>query len=84
LESLEFNKFFDVGLTKFKNIELLPNKIRRRLLLTTKLFIGQKILIGSGPSHKIKARSFHNNATNIPYVDEKSSFENSLSKFTPK
>jgi hypothetical protein len=37
LESLEF---FDACLTKFKNSQILPNKISHRFLLTTKLFIG--------------------------------------------
>jgi hypothetical protein len=35
LESLEF---FDVCLTKFKNNQILPNKISHISLLTTKLF----------------------------------------------
>ncbi len=34
LESLEFYKFFDVCLTKFKNYPILPNKISHRFLLT--------------------------------------------------
>jgi hypothetical protein len=40
LESLEFQKFFDVCLTKFKNNLILLYKIGHRFLLTTKLFIG--------------------------------------------
>jgi len=39
LESLEF---FDVCLTKFKNNQILPNKISHRSLLATKLFNGVK------------------------------------------
>jgi len=39
LESLEFYKFFDVCLTKFKNNKILLNKVSNRFLLTTKLFI---------------------------------------------
>ncbi len=37
LESLEF---FDVSLTKFKNSQILLNKISHRFLLATKLFTG--------------------------------------------
>jgi hypothetical protein len=37
LESLEFWKFFDIRLTKFKNNQILLNKISRRFLLATKL-----------------------------------------------
>jgi hypothetical protein len=41
LESLEFQKNFDVCLTKFKkNNQILLNKISHRFLLTTKLFTG--------------------------------------------
>jgi hypothetical protein len=40
LESLEFYKFFDVHLTKFKHDQILLNKISHRFLLTTKLFTG--------------------------------------------
>ena len=40
LESLEFWKFFEVYLTKFKNNQILLNKISHRFLLTTKLFTG--------------------------------------------
>jgi hypothetical protein len=37
LESLDLHKFFDVCLTKFKNNQILLNKISHRFLLTTKL-----------------------------------------------
>jgi len=37
LEFLEFYKFFDVCLTKFKSNHILLNKISHRFLLTTKL-----------------------------------------------
>jgi hypothetical protein len=40
LESLEFYKFLDVGLDKFKNNDILPNKISHIFLVTTKLFTG--------------------------------------------
>jgi hypothetical protein len=40
LESLEFQNFFDVCVTKFKNNQVLPNNISHRFLLTTKLFTG--------------------------------------------
>ncbi len=40
LESLEFLKFFDVCLTKFKNNPIFINKITHSILLPTKLFIG--------------------------------------------
>jgi hypothetical protein len=40
LESLEFSKFFDVCLTKFKNNQILLNKIGCRFLVTAKLFRG--------------------------------------------
>ncbi len=36
---LEFQKFFDAGLTKFKNSKILLNKISHRFLTTAKLFI---------------------------------------------
>ncbi len=39
LESLEVQKNFDVCLTKFENNKILLDKIRHRILLTTKLFI---------------------------------------------
>jgi hypothetical protein len=42
LESLEF---FDIGFTKFKNNQILPNNISHRFLQTTKLFIWRKSLI---------------------------------------
>jgi hypothetical protein len=38
LESLEFWKFFYEGSTKFKNNQILLNKISHKFLLTTKLF----------------------------------------------
>ncbi len=44
LESLELKKI-DVGLAKFKNDKILLYEISHRFLLTTKLFIGWKILI---------------------------------------
>jgi len=40
MESLEFKTFFDACLTKFKNNQILLNKISHRFLLTTKLFTG--------------------------------------------
>jgi hypothetical protein len=40
LESLEFYKFFDVCLTKFKNNLIVLNKISHSFLLTTNLFTG--------------------------------------------
>jgi hypothetical protein len=40
LESLEFQKFSDVCLAKFKNNQILPIKDSHRFLLTTKLFTG--------------------------------------------
>jgi hypothetical protein len=45
LDSLEFYKNFDVCLTKFKNNQILLNKISHIFLLTTKVFIGCKSLI---------------------------------------
>ncbi len=42
LESLEF---FDVRLAKFKNYQILLNKISHRFILTTKLFTEWKSLI---------------------------------------
>jgi hypothetical protein len=45
LESLEVSEFFDVCLTKFKNNQILRNKISHRFQLTTKLFTGWKSLI---------------------------------------
>ncbi len=45
LESSVFGEFFDVRLTKFKNNQNLLNKISHRILLTTRLFTGQKIVI---------------------------------------
>jgi hypothetical protein len=48
LKSLEFWKFFDVCMTKFKNNQFLFYKISQRLLLTMKLFIGSMIFIGKG------------------------------------
>ncbi len=38
LESLKFEKFFEVCLTKFKNNQILLHKIIHRFMLTTKLF----------------------------------------------
>ncbi len=38
LESLEFKKFFNVGLTKLENYQILPNHFSHRFLVTTKLF----------------------------------------------
>jgi hypothetical protein len=40
LESLDFLEFFDEGLTKFKNNQILLNEISHRFLPTTKLFTG--------------------------------------------
>ncbi len=40
LESLEFQKFFDIRLTEFENNQILLNKISYRFLVTTKLFSG--------------------------------------------
>jgi hypothetical protein len=40
LESLEFYNNFDACLTKFKNSQILFNKLSHRFLLTTKLFTG--------------------------------------------
>jgi hypothetical protein len=40
LESFEFQKFFEVCLTKFENYQILINKIIHRYLVTTKLFSG--------------------------------------------
>ncbi len=37
--------FFDVCLTKFKNDQILLNKISHRFLLTAKLFPGRNIII---------------------------------------
>ncbi len=45
LESVEFYKCFDVSLAKFENNQILLYKISHTFLVTTKLFIGQKILI---------------------------------------
>ncbi len=45
MESLEVSEFFEVCLTKFKNNQILLNKISHRFLLTTKLFTGWKSLI---------------------------------------
>ncbi len=46
LESLKFLIFFDMYLTKFKNNQILPNKISHRFLLTTKLL---KAYLHEGP-----------------------------------
>ncbi len=40
LQSVQFKKFFNVCFAKFKNYQILLNRISRRFLLTTKLFIG--------------------------------------------
>ncbi len=40
LKSLGFHKFFDAYLTKFKNYQILHNKINHRFLLTAKQFSG--------------------------------------------
>ncbi len=40
LESLEFTKFFDVGLAKVENIQILLYKISHRFLITTKVYTG--------------------------------------------
>jgi hypothetical protein len=40
LEFLEVENFFDVCWTKFKNNQILLNKISHRFLVTTKLFSG--------------------------------------------
>jgi hypothetical protein len=45
LETLEFQKFFDSRLTKFKNNYILLDKISHWFLLTAKLFSGWKILL---------------------------------------
>ena len=45
LLSLKFYNFFDVSLTKFKNNQILLNKISHRFLLTIKLITGWKSLI---------------------------------------
>jgi hypothetical protein len=37
MEALKFLKFFDVGLSKFKNNQISPNKISHRFLMTTML-----------------------------------------------
>ncbi len=39
VESLEFNKVFDISLTILKSIEILLNKIRKPFILTIKIFI---------------------------------------------
>jgi hypothetical protein len=44
LESLEFQKIFDVSLTKFENHQILLNKMNHRFLVTTKLYSGWKSL----------------------------------------
>jgi hypothetical protein len=44
-ESLEFNEFFDVCLTKFKTNDILLDKISHKFLLTNKLFTGRESLI---------------------------------------
>ncbi len=44
-ESIEFQNFFDVCLTKFENFQVLLNRISHRFLVTTRLFGGQKSLI---------------------------------------
>ncbi len=44
MESEEFWELIDVSLTKFKNNHILLNKISRRIIPTTKLFTGRKIL----------------------------------------
>jgi hypothetical protein len=44
LESLQLWEYFDVCLTKFKKNQILLNKVIHRILLTTKLFTGWKIL----------------------------------------
>ncbi len=51
LEFLEFKKIIDVGLTKFKNKQILFNKIIHIFLVTTKLFTRCNIPIDS--EHKI-------------------------------
>jgi len=51
LESLEFLKCFDVGLNKFRNNQILLNKISHRFLLRTKLFTGLKSLINKEIKH---------------------------------
>jgi len=40
LESLEFQKIFDIGLTRFENPQFLLNKMNHRFLVTTKLYSG--------------------------------------------
>ncbi len=45
LETLEFQKYSDVCLTKFENYQILLNKISHRFLLITKLFSERKSLI---------------------------------------
>jgi len=52
LESLEF---FDVCLTKFKNNQILLNKISHRFLRTTKLLLGERIY-GETASFKVNLR----------------------------
>ncbi len=52
LESLEFQKFFDVCLTKFENYQILLNKISHIFLVTTKLLSGWKSLIGVAEMHQ--------------------------------
>ncbi len=42
LESLEFQKFFDVCLTKFENYQILLNKIRHRFLVTKSYLVGER------------------------------------------
>jgi len=44
-EILRILEIFDACLTKFKNNQILLNKISHRFLLTTKLYTGQKIII---------------------------------------
>jgi hypothetical protein len=42
LKFLEFKENFDECLTKFRNNQILINKIRRRFLVTAELFTSQK------------------------------------------
>jgi hypothetical protein len=45
LDSEQFEKFFDIGLTKFETYQILFNKNSHRFPMTTKLYTGRKSLI---------------------------------------
>ncbi len=69
LESLEFCKFFDVGLTKFKNNQNLLLKTSHRYLLTTKPFTLWKILIRKQASTIIINSTLHINTILCRYTE---------------